>query len=118
MPQVVIDLPDSLNSWLNAEAAARRTTVGTVISDMITEKSGTVGLDANENHLLRALQNVSNKRGWVVPARVLWTNWQVRGSLAEMSTALEGLVKKGLLNANPAFTEFQLSEAGFVLGRA
>ncbi len=117
MAQVTVNLPESDYSWLTSEAAARQATVGELISDLIAEKSRRVKLTASESFVLRSLQNVSNRLGWVVTARTLWTGWQVRGSLAELSAALESLVKKGLLTANSSFTEFQLTEVGFSLGR-
>jgi hypothetical protein len=117
MAQLLIDLQDSYHKWLIAESAARNATISELIADLISERSGKIVLSANERYVLRLLQNVSNTPGWMIQSRVLWTNWQVRGSLSELSTALEGLAKHGLLVANAAFTEFQLTASGYMFGR-
>jgi hypothetical protein len=117
MAQVTIEIQEAQRQWLVDEAKARRVSVEDLISSLIAEKQGDLPLSANERYILRLLQNVSNKPGWVVPTRILWTNWQLRGSLSELSKALEALANKGLLAANQAFTEFQLTESGFSTGR-
>jgi hypothetical protein len=117
MPQITFELSDTAYQWLAAEAASQRMSVEDVLRALVAEKSGTAPLNAHESLALRLIQNVSAKPGWPVPARAFWTNWQLRGSLAELTTALEGLARKGLISVNQEFTEVRLTEIGFTAGR-
>jgi len=117
MPRVTIELQETAHHWLVAEAESRRMSVEDVVNALVAEKYGAVALDPHEGYVLRLIQNVSAKPGWPVPARALWTNWQLRGSLAELSKALEGLARRELVVANQGFTEFRLTEAGFAASR-
>jgi hypothetical protein len=117
MAKVTIELPAATMTWLEAEAARLGLSVAAVLTARIAESAGAAGLDAHEGYVLRLVRNVSAKPGWPVPVRALWTNWQLRGSLAELSKALEGLARRELVVVNQGFTEVRLTEAGFSAGR-
>jgi hypothetical protein len=114
MAQVTIEIPDKLHDWLEAEARGRRATVDEVVKLIIQERRGSVALSHQEAYILKLFHNVSTKPGWPVPTRMLWTNWGVRGSAVELTSALEGLARKGLIEVAANGFGYTLTDAGFV----
>lgn len=115
MPRVTIEIPDAVHDWLESEARTKRATIDELINSCIEERRGGVVLTPQETYILGLLHNVSTKPGWFVPSRMLWTNWGVRGTAAELNKALDGLTRKNLVMATTDQTGYMLTEAGFLL---
>jgi hypothetical protein len=115
MPRVTIEVTDQVHDWLETEARTRRASVDELINACIDERRGGVVLTPQETYILGLFHNVSTKAGWLVPIRMLWTNWGVRGTVAELNMALEGLVRKDLVTPNSDKSGYTLTEAGFGL---
>ncbi len=116
MTRVTIEVKDQLHDWLETEARARRASVEELINSCIEKsRGGGVVLTPQETYILGLLHNVSTKAGWLVPARMLWTNWGVRGTVTELTIALDGLIRKDLVVASPDKSGYSLTEAGFGL---
>jgi hypothetical protein len=110
---VTVDLPDALHLWLTNEAASRRTPIPDLIRQILSEQADELGLSPHESEALALFHSVSTKPGWVVPARNLRASWGVRGSVDDLSRALEGLMRKGLVAATADMAAFSLTAHGY-----
>ena len=111
--KITLDIADPVHQWLNAEAGNRGLSLEQFIAGCLQEQRSRLMLSADEVHVLGILQNVSVKRGWTVPARSLRTIWGIRGSAAELETALRGLTARGFVEAVQNGDGFKLTEFGF-----
>jgi hypothetical protein len=115
MPQLTVEIQDSLYSWLESEASERHVTLESLVNSIVRDNA--VSSTKQERLLLSLFHNVSTRPGRTIPEKQLWVSWGMRGTRKEFEAAVEGLVSKGLLAANPDLAAYTLTVAGFARGQ-
>jgi hypothetical protein len=110
---ITLEISDSIHQWLNAEAGNRGLSLDQFVTSFLAEQHSKTVPTANEISVLGILQNVSERRGWVVPAKLLRSIWNIRGNASELETALRGLISKGFAEESPNGIGYTLTAFGY-----
>ena len=111
--KITVEISDPIHQWLNAEAGNRGLSLDQIVTNCLAEQLSKSRPSAHELYVLGILQNVTQKFGWVVTSRLLWSIWGIRGSASELETALRGLTSKGFVDESQNAAGYVLTSVGY-----
>lgn len=113
MARITVEIPDLLHEWLLTDAERQRASLDDTVASCIRARRANFMPTAEEIYLLGIFQNISLKPGWLVTSKSLWNIWGLRGSPAELESALTGLITKNFIDVQGDGGGYALTRAGF-----